>query len=191
MSNLNTSTATLFKLAITSALDEAPTDIDECMISKEPLKDNHIKLECGHHFNYVPLFKEIHYKKKYSNALDTTLLSYNQMYCPYCRTIYPYILPYQELDGVTRITGVNSPDKLSMPLYKCTWVKRYGKTKGEICNTKCGLYKNGTYCTRHLMTSKSSNNKQSASNKCVFIKKNGEQCKRYSSKNKTTCHCHV
>lgn len=30
-----------------------------CLLTKEPLDNIHIKLECGHKFNYVPLYREV------------------------------------------------------------------------------------------------------------------------------------
>ena len=45
------------------------TDYDDvsdesCLISKEKLDDSRVKLECGHVFNYNPLYHEI-YQQKY------------------------------------------------------------------------------------------------------------------------------
>ena len=34
-----------------------------CLITDEKLRKDHIKLKCGHRFNYVALFKEVLFKK--------------------------------------------------------------------------------------------------------------------------------
>ena len=121
-----------------------------CLISKEPLSDNKITLECGHSFNYVSLYNEVIYQKRILNSLETNPLLTNQMKCPYCRRIYNYILPYQELDGVYKLYGVNSPDKLVMSMYKCRWLFKSGKKKNNTCNVVAGLYKDGCYCNKHI-----------------------------------------
>lgn len=42
-----------------SAITAAP----RCLITDEPLRRDHITLQCGHKFNYVPLFKEVLFQK--------------------------------------------------------------------------------------------------------------------------------
>ena len=86
------------------------TEDEICLISKESLQEQHISLECGHKFNYIPLYNEIIYQIRKVNILDTNILSTNQLKCPYCRHINNLLLPYQELDGVYKLYGVNSPD---------------------------------------------------------------------------------
>ena len=34
-----------------------PTNNKKCLITGEPLTEHSIKLNCGHEFNYIPLFK--------------------------------------------------------------------------------------------------------------------------------------
>ena len=40
-----------------------------CLISSNPLNDNHIELDCKHKFNYSSIFNEvINQKKKYNRS---------------------------------------------------------------------------------------------------------------------------
>lgn len=122
----------------------------ECLLTKEPLRPDHIKLECGHTFNYIPLFKEVIYQKchkidpkcvnndivgggigvvqgyknktYYNNSLsnETTRLSTNEIKCPYCRTIIKKLLPYYPYENVKYIVGVNHPAELCMEGHTCS-----------------------------------------------------------------------
>ena len=38
-----------------------------CLITKEPLEENNIRLKCGHSFNYMPLYNEINRQKRLNN----------------------------------------------------------------------------------------------------------------------------
>ena len=105
-------------------LDIDSDDEDKlCQITGASLTDNHIILECNHHFNYEALYKEI-YKQKYEfKTYDTTTFSKNDkqkfkdsaldyyIKCPYCRNIQFTILPYYEELGLKKIYGINSLDK--------------------------------------------------------------------------------
>ena len=43
-------------------------DNNLCLITNQPLVDKHVKLECGHKFNYIPLFNDIkNHKQKFNN----------------------------------------------------------------------------------------------------------------------------
>lgn len=46
-----------------SAPTSATTAAPRCLITDEPLRRDHITLQCGHKFNYVPLFKEVLFQK--------------------------------------------------------------------------------------------------------------------------------
>ena len=64
-----------------------------CLITREPLTDNYITLECNHKFNYLPLYNEVS-NQKINTYLETTYLKINQIKCPYCRNITNNLLPY-------------------------------------------------------------------------------------------------
>jgi hypothetical protein len=80
-----------------------------CLITNTPLKDNFVKLNCGHKFNYEAIFKDIfNHKKKFNNMEQIkTKLKQNQIRCPYCRNIQDELLPYYENLGYPKEHGIN------------------------------------------------------------------------------------
>jgi hypothetical protein len=82
-----------------------------CLISNETLTTNFIQLECGHKFNYLPLFNDIKNHKSKLNQLEgtNTMLSGNEIRCPYCRKKQGNVLPFVEEYGLPKIGGVNWP----------------------------------------------------------------------------------
>lgn len=107
------------------SLDDEDSDENNlCSISGYPLNDTSIKLECGHLFNYIPLYKEIIKQKfTFKTYTNETLSIKNQqklklstknyyIKCPYCREIQFTLLPYDEKIGVSEIYSINSNDPL-------------------------------------------------------------------------------
>lgn len=183
-----------------SAADTTP----RCLITDDKLNKDHITLECGHKFNYVPLFKEVLFQKcsllpknlsaklvtTYTKAgatnyghqfmhsqtpppavlsvtynssynLETTKLQYNQIKCPYCRSITSSILPYYPYPDVCKVKYVNTPSNLSLPSLSCEYHSfiwsEHGATAATAtatatCRTQC-IY-NPKYdrmlCNKHL-----------------------------------------
>jgi len=184
-----------------SAVDTTP----RCLIADDKLNKDHITLECGHKFNYVPLFKEVLFQKcsllpknlsaklvtTYTKAgatnyghqfmhsqtpppavlsvtynssynLETTKLQYNQIKCPYCRSITSSILPYYPYPDVCKVKYVNTPSNLSLPSLSCEYhsfvLGEHGAaaaataTAAATCRTQC-IY-NAKYdlmlCNKHL-----------------------------------------
>ena len=112
---------------------------NKCMITSELLKDNSIKLLCGHEFNYEPLYYEI-INQKINKQLDNSKLSINEIKCPYCRMITPKILPYFRYYNLDPIRGVNIPSKYSLNLHKCEYIlKNNMKCNKSACKTNCGI----------------------------------------------------
>ena len=195
-----------------------------CLITDEKLRKDHIKLKCGHRFNYVALFKEVLFQKcsllpknlsakiittytkpniisstasttatasssaahatttttlptnqatnvtsilyNSSYNLETTKLNYNEMKCPYCRTITPYILPYYPYPDVCKVKYVNVPANLALPSVSC----EYGTSNADAgdndknsCRASC-MY-NEKYdmilCSKHLNKLETMGNKVS------------------------------
>lgn len=154
--------------------------VEKCLITDEKLCKDHITLKCGHKFNYVPLFKEVLFQKcsmlpknvsskivtmyikntPHSNIstvmynssynLETTKVSYNEIKCPYCRSITSHILPYYPYPDVNRIKYVNSPAELGLPALTCEYNSNVdGATK---CRTGC-VYQEKydmMLCARHF-----------------------------------------
>ena len=78
---------------------------ERCLISQQPLEDDHISLVCGHKFNYDPLFNDVYFHKKRYQHLETNRLQEHQLRCPYCRNIQNSLLPLR--DGKAVVVGVN------------------------------------------------------------------------------------
>lgn len=155
-----------------------------CLISKEQLKTQFIKLSCGHCFNYEPIFNEIIKQKLHTSYKETQKLDRNCIKCPYCRTVQTKLLPLHP--KFKKIKNVNTPLKYCMenPFYSnnCKYVFKSGKNKHNKCNVKCF----NEYCTRHekqlekkkekkLPTKKNTTNsiiKNTVKNEIIQIKEN-------------------
>jgi hypothetical protein len=154
--------------------------VEKCLITDEKLCKDHITLKCGHKFNYVPLFKEVLFQKcsmlpknvsskivtmyikntpqsnvstvMYNSSynLETTKVSYNEIKCPYCRTLTPQLLPYYPYPDVSKIKYVNTPADLAIPALTCEYNSHVdGAAK---CRTSC-VYQEKydmMLCARHF-----------------------------------------
>jgi hypothetical protein len=174
---------------------ESDTD-PRCLITDEKLRKDHIALECGHKFNYIPLFKEVLFQKcsllpknissklvttytknlpvtsasqvqqssssssnpnvlsvTYNSSynLETTKLQYNEMKCPYCRTITPYILPFYPYPDVCKVKYVNTPPNLSLPALTCEYEKYISAGENTIFTTSetTGCRSNSIYYDKY------------------------------------------
>jgi hypothetical protein len=89
--------------------DNISNNDDYCLITNTPLTDNFVELECGHKFNYEPLYNDIKNHKQKFNTMEgfSSKLKYNEIRCPYCRNKIKAVLPYYEGMGFAKIQGVN------------------------------------------------------------------------------------
>jgi hypothetical protein len=110
------------------SLDDEDTDKNDydnlCLITNLPLGDNCFKMECGHSFNYVPLYLDIKNHKQKFNGMEgnASRLNKNEIRCPYCRKKQLGVLPYYEELGLPKIDGVNYIDanyKVNNNLSQC------------------------------------------------------------------------
>lgn len=87
--------------------EEESEEIENCLISGEKLDDSFVQLNCGHKFNYNPIFKDIYNHKIFYNCSERggSRLNNMQIRCPYCRTIQNQLLPYKKDD--CRHHGIN------------------------------------------------------------------------------------
>ena len=123
-------------------------DEDKCLITNQPLTDKFVKLECGHKFNYIPLFNDVKNHKIKFNSLEGngTILKANEIRCPYCRKKQSSVLPYYEDLLIEKINGVNHYDASNSNLgcfvaqtgCQYTYVYKYdnGNTKEYGCYQK-------------------------------------------------------
>ena len=93
--------------------NEQKTEEDNnlCLISNQPLTDKFIQMECGHKFNYMPLYLDVKNHKQCFNVLESSScrLNIDEIRCPYCRKKYKGLLPYYEELGL-KCHGVNYID---------------------------------------------------------------------------------
>jgi hypothetical protein len=96
-------------------------DENKCLITNQVLTDKFVKLECGHKFNYIPLFNDIKNHKSKFNSLECnkTMLKENEIRCPYCRKRQSSLLPYYEDLLIEKINGVNHYDSSNVSNSGC------------------------------------------------------------------------
>jgi hypothetical protein len=99
-------------------INKTEEDDNLCLITYKPLQDKFVKLNCGHKFNYIPLYYDIKNHKQKFNHMEgnSGRLNQNQVRCPYCREIQENILDYYEGLGLPKVNGVNYID----PNYKAS-----------------------------------------------------------------------
>ena len=119
-----------------------------CLLTNQELEDNFITLDCKHKFNIIPLYKEV-CNQKIINSLETTYLLLNEIKCPYCRTVTPYLLPYIAHSSMEMKRSVNSPFKYCMKIHDCEWKIKSGKNKNSVCSKSAYKTNNGIYCNYH------------------------------------------
>ena len=141
--------------------DEVETEIEAnnnfCLITNLPLTETHIKLVCGHTFNYEPLFNDISIHKKKHNTMERLMLKANQLRCPYCRNIQDTLLP--KIDGFPDVHGVNFIDtSLIVKPYNsdcygvCCYESQTVDGVAITCTSKYGKLfteNNKFYCWKH------------------------------------------
>lgn len=93
-------------------LDENEDNDEEnniCLITNDKLVDKYVKLNCGHKFNYIPLYNDlVNYKFKYVNMEShSNKLKYNEIRCPYCRSKQVGLLPYYDDLNIQKYHGIN------------------------------------------------------------------------------------
>ena len=101
-----------------------------CPISNTPLETYFFTFECGHKFNYEPLFKDLYNHKKKYNFMEGIKghLNMNEIRCPFCRKKQNGLLPYYSELPFEKVHGVNyiNPDIIEVThghtLLKCQFI---------------------------------------------------------------------
>jgi hypothetical protein len=78
-----------------SKLDEKEDITDEsmlCLISRLPLTADYVRMECGHQFNYMPLYNDLVHQTKPSMS---GMSKPGRIVCPFCRHSQPTLLPFR------------------------------------------------------------------------------------------------
>ena len=96
-------------LDIEETNEKTEEDNNLCLITNQHLTDNFVQLNCGHKFNYGPLFLDLKNHKQKFNGMEgsSSKLATDEIRCPYCRTKQKGVLPYYEELGFPKINGVN------------------------------------------------------------------------------------
>jgi hypothetical protein len=179
----------IFKSYLCQDYDDKDRDFslnNSCLISGEPLDNNHIILDCKHKFNINELYNEVvQQKTKYNLYSNKTKIKYNEIKCPYCRIITPKLLPYFKYYNNNAIYGVNCPQHLSMQLYECEYkTKKNGNCGKNACVTNYGIFCNNhikyTYNEEQII--KTLDEKNIASLKKKTIKELKDELKKNSKK---------
>jgi hypothetical protein len=130
-------------------------DNEVCLLSGQMLDYTRVKLPCGHCYNYYPLYKEVLQQKRTFVPTEIIRLGYNEIKCPYCRTIFPKVLPFIEMTHINNIRGVTSKTDSAFNLFPCSQIIRSGSKKGLMCGKRCLVINNDDYkCTRHMKSKK-------------------------------------
>jgi hypothetical protein len=125
-----------------------------CLITNQPLIDRYVSLNCGHKFNYIPLYNDLVNHRLKFNCMESSSrkLNTNELRCPYCRKKQQGLLPYYEELGLKKVNGVNFYDPYSkISMYnKCEYKypnDNYDPTKPEtetntpyLNNLKCSFF---------------------------------------------------
>ena len=168
---------------------------DTCLITHQKLDNTHVKLECGHKFNYEPIFRYVYNQKTKFNKLESfkTALKQDQLMCPYCRNVQGFLLPYFKKYNFNKVHGVNylNYNKIDKHERTCSahWTSiMMGTNPSEEYIYKCMLV--GTkiqnsmdknyYCVHHKQQAKSKLLKSdfyvesAIYNKCSYVFKKGK-----------------
>lgn len=96
---------------------------ETCLITNEKLTSKYVTLNCGHTFNYYPLYKDLLNHKLKFNAMETynSMLKYNEFRCPYCRAKYYGLMPYYEDMGIPKMPGINCIDYDNSKDIRCNY----------------------------------------------------------------------
>ena len=121
---------------------EEENEQDMCMITHLPLTENSVKMECGHTFNYGPLFHDIFNHKTKFNVVEYRKLSYSEIRCPYCRNIQRTLLPYLDGNDVNypKVHGVNFIDMMEIEPIVINTMCEGKKGKCMYCYTADDVY---------------------------------------------------
>jgi hypothetical protein len=144
--------------------DESINDVDadnNCLLTKESLNDIHVTLNCGHKFNYIPLYKEVVIQKTSAGMstngyYNSSTLRLNELKCPYCRRVQDKLLPFLNYDNIKKLRGVNAPESVCMKSRMCEHVETASKRKNtkkkisDSCECNATHVVNGAYyCKKH------------------------------------------
>ena len=173
------------------------------MISYEPLIDKYVKLNCGHKFNYIPLYKDILNHKFKFNSMENKqgYLNLDEIRCPYCRKKHNELLPYYEELGLEKKNGINYYDPslvqkktvINKILNKCEYLienKNYDENKSDYIEVadssslNCKYYKCKNIGTKIISDYITDNKFYCHIHKKIIIKNKKEEIKKQKEEEK-------
>lgn len=126
---------------------EQDTPENICLITGDPLVQHYQILQCGHKFNYIPLYLYVKQSKYKFNYLEHIPLKVTQIKCPYCRNVQNELLPYIEDFDFPKIPGVNHLDEQYHSFNgRCEYVN---SKKLQCMSTRVYLLNERCYCYTH------------------------------------------
>lgn len=159
--------AELYKsLDIEESQEKTEEDKNKCLITNQLLTDKHVSMDCGHKFNYIPLYNDIVNHKNKFNYMEgsQSKLNTNEIRCPYCRKKQQGTLIYYEELGLQKVNGVNfydpnlkqqTPSSYTYNSHKCEykWLNHnYDPTKPDT-NTNSKYLNNKSCCYNGIQIS--------------------------------------
>jgi hypothetical protein len=151
------------------------TTLDTCPISKSEINTK-ITLPCNHSYEYSYLRPELLRQRKETR--------YSTSKCPYCRySLHDFTLPFihckDEVNGGMMVYDYDDFRRANiLPMFKCKYVTKSGKNKGNICSNTAHKFHCGEYCHRHYKVVCSAEEKMKHHVQCGATKKDGCQCTR-------------
>lgn len=148
-------------------------DTNKCLITRLPLVDGFVTMECGHSFNYLPLYNELVQQQKPSICGYAKI---GRIVCPFCRHSQQTFLPYNSAFKI--VMGVNM---YPIKLLKLDTVQLCQETKPcsiEGCLVTAGftLESDDNYCQSHKLLGLSIH-KQKAHHQAFLSKKTNIEMK--------------
>jgi hypothetical protein len=128
--------------------EEKEDDTNICLITRMPLTGDFVQMECGHKFNYLPLYNDLvqHTKPSLSGVLRSGCIA-----CPFCRRSQSTLLPYNE--RFKMVIGVNlyplkmckDSSAIMVPKSVCEFALLNVCTSEYTYKLSCGKH----YCVSH------------------------------------------
>jgi hypothetical protein len=148
-------------------------DTNKCLITRLPLLDGFVRMECGHSFNYLPLYNELVQQQKPSICGYAKI---GRIVCPFCRHSQQTFLPYNP--AFKLVVGVNL---YPMKLLKSDSLQLCQETKtcsliGCVEIAGFALASGENYCQSHKLLGLSIA-KQKAFHEAFLLKKSNNEIK--------------
>jgi hypothetical protein len=131
-------------------VSESDDEANICLISGSILLEDHVELECGHKFNYLPLLTEVDNQKnvlktykvyKYCEKSKKQIGLGNYISCPYCRNCQKTLLPEKNRKECKQVYGTNTLNLAYMTEYDIQNLIDYqfklSHSTGKQCSATC------------------------------------------------------